>query len=83
MDTTTPTEAESFQIFLSREIANGGRHKSPEELVDDWRRQQRELHESVAGVQEALDEIDRGVPGRPLREIAHEIRAKHGWQNPS
>jgi len=83
MNTATRTDAESFQIFLSRQIANGGRHKSPEELLEAWRREQQELMESVAEIQEALDEIDRGVPGTPISEVAREIRQKHGWPEPS
>ena len=76
---TTYTEAESFQLFLSQEIANGGRHKSPEELVEQWRRDQQELQESVAAIREALDEMDRGVPGIPLEVVAKEMREKYDW----
>lgn len=83
MTPTTHTEAESFHVFLSHQIANGGRHKSPEELVEQWRRDQQELMESVASIKDALDEINRGVPGIPLAEVAREICDKHGWAYPS
>lgn len=76
---TTLSEAESFQIFLSHQIANGGRHKSPEELVVDWRRDQQQLQESVVEIQEAIDEMNRGAPGIPLDVVAREICEKHGW----
>lgn len=79
MNVAPHTEAESFQIYLAVQIANGGRHKSPEELLDQWRRDRHERQESVAAIREALDELDRGVPGIPLDEAAQRIREKHGW----
>jgi hypothetical protein len=79
MNTAPSTEAESFQLFLSKELANGGRHKSPEELVDQWRREQQEFADTVAAVQEAIDDMNAGDPGRPLSEVARDIRKKHGW----
>jgi hypothetical protein len=74
-----PTEAESFQIFLTHQLANGGRDKSPEDLVLQWRREQEEFQSSVAAIREALDEVERGVPGVPIEEVARKIREKHGW----
>ena len=78
MNVAAHTEAESFQLYLAGQIANGGRHKSPEELLEQWRRDLNERQESVAAIREALDEMDRGVPGVPLDEAAQRIRQKHG-----
>lgn len=81
MSTSTPTEAESFQSFLAKEIANGGRHKSPEELVQDWRRERQEFDEAVIAVREAIDDMNAGDRGRPLDEVMRDIRARHGWSD--
>lgn len=81
MSTSIPTEAEAFQTFLAKEIANGGRHKSPEELVQDWRRERQEFDETVAALREAIDDMNAGDHGRPLDEVMRDIRAKHGWSD--
>jgi len=79
MSTSTPTEAESFQTFLAKEIANGGRHKSPEELVQDWRRERQEFDETVAALREAIDDMNAGDEGRPVAEVFDDLRREFGW----
>jgi hypothetical protein len=79
MSQAIQTEAESFQVFLSKELANGGRHKSPEDLLQQWRRDRQQLLESVADVREALENMDRGARGQTVGEVAREIKAHFGW----
>lgn len=79
MVTSTQTEAESFHYFLAKEIANGGRHKSPEDLLQDWRRVQQELRESAESIREAIDDMHAGDRGQPVAEVFDEIRRAHGW----
>jgi hypothetical protein len=81
MSTSLPTEAEAFQSFLIKEIANGGRHKSPEELVQDWRRERQEFDETVAALREAIEDMNAGDRGRPLADVMRDIRAEFGWSN--
>lgn len=83
MNQSASTEAESFHYFLTAQIANGGRNKSPEELVETWRREQQELHESVAAVRAALDNMNRGTRGTGIEETARELRQHFGWADPS
>jgi hypothetical protein len=79
---TTPTDAQSFHAFLTDQIANGGRDKSPEELVADWRRDQQELQESVAAIREALDNMNNGARGQSIEEVARELKQHFGWSKP-
>lgn len=79
---TTQTEAEAFQLFLSHQIANGGRHKSPEELVEQWRRDQQELQESVAAIREALENMENGARGQTVEQVALEMQQRFGWSKP-
>ena len=81
MSTSLPTDAESFQVFLTKEIANGGRHKSPEELVQDWRRERQEFDETVVALREAIDDMNAGDRGRPLADVMRDLRAEFGWSN--
>ena len=79
MNPTTTTEAESFQLFLSHQLASGGSHKSPEDLVEQWRRDQQELQESVHAVREVLDNMNNGARGQTVEEVADELQRHFGW----
>jgi hypothetical protein len=71
----TITDAEAFLFFLAEEVKNGGRDKSPEELLQSWR----------AGHAEAIEDIRRGMQDleagrfRPFEEVDVEIRKKFGF----
>jgi hypothetical protein len=79
MSTSLPTEAESFHSFLAHQIANGGRHKSPEELVQDWRKERQEFDETVVALKEAIDDMNAGDRGRPVDEVFNDLRRELGW----
>ena len=70
------TELESFRRFLEVQIERGAFDLSPEESVRLWRA---EFSKSVEAVQEALSDMEAGDRGRPIREVADEIRNRHGW----
>ena len=40
MSARFPTESEAFQRYLAEQLANGGRTRSPEELLRAWRSEQ-------------------------------------------
>jgi hypothetical protein len=82
MNLATPTEAESFQLFLSRELAQGGRDLSPEELLQRWRSDQQELQASVAAIREAVDNMNAGARGQSVEEVARELQQRFGWTEP-
>lgn len=70
------TELESFKQFLDAQIDHGVADLSPEESVRRWRV---EFSQSVEAVREALRDMGAGDEGRPLAEVAEEIRNRHGW----
>lgn len=70
------TELESFKQFLEVQINRGAADLSPEESVRLWRV---EFSKSVEALREALVDMEAGDRGRPLRDVAEEIRQRHGW----
>ncbi len=75
MTTQNVSEAEAFHAFLGHALANGGKGKLPEELLQDWRAQ-REYDVTVAELGECIADMEAGK-GRPLSEFADEMRAKY------
>jgi len=80
MATEYLTDAENFQQFLTLQVATTGRNKSPEELLDLWRRRQREQEETLKSIREGIADIEAGRV-YPIAEVADEIRKKHGWSS--
>ena len=79
MVTDTKNELESFQQFLHRHLSDSGDKLSPEECLQLWRAEHptsRELEESVAAVQRALQQAEAGE-GVSLEEFDREFRKKH------
>ena len=73
MTAQTPTEAEAFHAFLTRQLSGVGREKTPEELVQLWRT---EYNEAVNDIRLGMLELEAGKV-RPLREADAEIRQKY------
>ena len=69
MNASTTSEAEAFYAYLGHELANGGKSRSPEQLLALWR----EREETIAAVQEGLADAEAGRM-RPLRELLDEAR---------
>ena len=79
--TTETNEAVEFHRFLGEQLQKGVKLKSPEKALAAWRQQRpipAELVESVAEIQQALDDISRGDRGRPSEEVTAEIRQRLG-----
>ena len=75
MSTQTLTDTEAFYTFLGEQIQNGGREKSPEELLAYWRQRSAQ----------AIEYIEQGERDweagryRSIEETDHYIRAKLGF----
>jgi hypothetical protein len=78
---TTPfsADAEAFHQFLGAQLQVGGREKSPEEILAQWRAEHPspdELRDSVAAIREVLADMEAGDRGRPLQDVIDDIRGK-------
>jgi hypothetical protein len=77
---TTAERLASFYHFATDRLAEGGAQPSLDELYDEWRIENptpEEFAANVAAIQEALDEMNSGVPGRDAGEIVRELREKY------
>jgi hypothetical protein len=73
------SELEAFHRFLGDQITNGGSALSPQECLDLWRAQHplaEQLTDSVHAVKEALEDMESGDQGQPLRDFLSELRAQ-------
>ena len=81
MSITVTSEVMEFHRFLGEQLENGSEWKTPEQALAVWRRQRPippELVESVAAVQQALDDLRRGDRGRPAEDVSADIRRRLG-----
>lgn len=73
-------ELAEFNRFVTDRLADRP-PLSLEEAMDLWRDEQslsEPSDDDVAAVREALEEMDRGVPGIPLDEFDRRFRERHG-----
>jgi hypothetical protein len=73
-------ELTAFHQFVGEQLDNGGTKPSPEECLEMWRAlhpSREELEDSVAAVNRALGQADRGE-GKPLEQFDRDFRKKHG-----
>ena len=80
MATVPETDLREFVEFATEQLGNGGSELTPEEVLDLWRAEHptpAEFEESVAAIERALAEADRGE-GLPLDEFDRQFRARHG-----
>ena len=68
-------ETQAFHIFLGEQIASGT-EKSPEELVQFWRVQQREVDETVAAIRVGLADSAAGRT-KSVEEFDRDFRQRH------
>ncbi len=81
MPTETIEELRNFHRFLSEKLSAEGIELSPEEALDEWRRQYPQTQateEDVAAVQEALDDMAKGDRGMAFEEFDRDFRKRHG-----
>jgi len=69
-----------FHQFLGEKLGNGGANLTPEEALDEWRRENPDTEasdEDVAAIQEALDDLQNGEKGMLFDEFDREFRERH------
>ena len=74
----TREQLDSFHRFAARQLDNGGSELSLEQLLDLWRIENPapdERSESVAAIQQALNDMDAGDVGEPADAVIQEVRA--------
>ena len=72
-------ELDEFRRFVSDRLGES-QSLTLEEALDLWREENlspEEFEENVAALQEALDDVDRGVPGVPIDELDRRFRERH------
>lgn len=81
MSSQVESELVIFHRFVADQLRQGREHVSPEEALDLWRTQHPSAEfddETVLAVQEALDDMQAGDEGIPIREFDREFRSRHG-----
>lgn len=76
MSTTVPTDAQAFYAYLGRSLQNGASETPPEAILRRWRAE-KEYEEACEDIRQGMADIQAGR-GRPLQEVASEIRRKLG-----
>ncbi|MCA9214861.1 MAG: hypothetical protein KDB27_17440 [Planctomycetales bacterium] len=64
---------------LVKEQMASGEYESEDDLLADALRALATRNADLAAVHEAIRDMEAGDVGRPLTEVADEIRAWHGW----
>jgi hypothetical protein len=80
MPTEIFEELRSFHRFLTDKLTADGMDVSPEEALDEWRRQHPQTQangEEVAAIREALDDMAKGDRGIPFDEFDRDFRKRH------
>jgi hypothetical protein len=78
-------ELHEFHRFLGEVLKNGSAHLSPEQALEEWREQHRELGEfpdDTEAILEAIKDMENGDTGRPFDEVMAEIRAELNLPKP-
>lgn len=78
---TTQEHLDKFHHFASQQIADGPSALSLEEMVEQWRIEQRtpEVQAAdVAAIREALDDMKAGDTGEPAEEASRQLRNEFG-----
>jgi len=69
-----------FHRFLGEKLSNGGTKLSPEEALDEWRRNNPDTdacEEDVAAIREALNDNANGDKGMLFEDFDREFRERH------
>ena len=73
----TQSDLDSFHSFASRELTNGGRAHSLEDLLQEWRCKQEEV-ETIASIRRGIDDAEAGRV-QSLADVDASIRAELGF----
>ncbi len=80
MPTNMIEELREFHCFLTDKLRASGIDLSPEEALDEWRRQHPQTQafdDDVAAIREALDDISKGDSGISFDEFDRDFRKRH------
>ena len=66
--------------LVKQQMASGA-YESEDDLLADALRALAARNADLAAVNNAIHDMEAGDTGRPLMEVANEIREKHGWPN--
>ena len=64
---------------LVKEQMASGEYESEDDVLADALRALSARNADLAAVNDAIRDMEDGDTGRPLKEVADEIRARHGW----
>jgi hypothetical protein len=81
----TQEQIDNFHRFATKQLENGGRDKSVDELYDKWRLESQspaEFEENVAAIQGAIDDMNNGDTGRDTGEVIDEVRNRYNLPAP-
>jgi len=81
MATNSIPDVQAFYLFLGERLDHDRVEESPEELLQEWRALHGELSETAEGLREAIADMEAGDRGRPLHDVADEIRKKHNFSS--
>jgi hypothetical protein len=73
-------ELRDFHRFLGEKLSGGVIDWSPEQALDEWRRQHPDpqaADEELAAIQEALTDLANGDRGIPFAEFDRDFRQRH------
>ena len=65
---------------LVQEQMASGAYESEDDLLADALRALATRNADLTAVNDAIRDMEAGDTGRPLTEVADEIREKHGWR---
>ena len=78
MPPNTAEELRDFHRFLGAKLGADNLDLSPEEALDEWRRQHpQSFDDDVAAVREALDDVTNGDRGIAFDEFDRDFRNRH------
>ena len=80
MPAHTIEELRAFHQFLGAKLHDESAQCSPEEALDEWRRQHPDgqgAADDLAAIEEALADVAQGDRGIPFDDFDHEFRNRH------
>jgi len=78
---TVSEDLREFHSYLTSRLASGEGSLSPEEILDQWRERHpspRELADSAADIQDAVDEMRAEESDQLAREVVADVRRELG-----
>ena len=77
---TSVQQLQSFHLYASARIQNGGAVLEIDDLFDKWKNRNpdpKQLTDDALAVRASLRDIERGETGQPVEDVIREIRVKY------